>query len=125
MGTQVRTSHFCLSSSYKSIFSLLDNDEGSLKYLEVTKAIRIHGNFFEQTLPNMLLIGVLENQGGNLRLVHLLSLALLVSRVLHSVGMNAKNTMGPSRPIGTAMSFAVGLVASLANIYVGSKAFFA
>ena len=66
-------------------------DNGSL---ELRSAIRVHGNFVEYVPIIALMVAMLEMSGLPATRVHVLMGALLVSRLLHPLGMSAaSNTL--------------------------------
>jgi len=66
-----------------------DNDSAELR-----SAIRAHANFIEYVPIITLMVAMLEMAGASALRVHLLMGALLVSRLLHPLGMYAKpNTL--------------------------------
>src|SRR5260221_11298474 len=66
-----------------------DNDSTQLR-----SAIRVHANFIEYVPIITLMVATLEMAGASALRVHLLMGALLVSRLLHPIGMYAKpNTL--------------------------------
>jgi uncharacterized protein len=66
-----------------------DNDSPQLR-----SAIRAHANFIEYVPIITLMVAMLEMAGASALRVHLLMGALLVSRLLHPIGMYAKpNTL--------------------------------
>ena len=66
-----------------------DNDSAQLR-----SAIRAHANFIEYVPIIALMVATLEMAGASALRVHLLMGALLVSRLLHPIGMYAKpNTL--------------------------------
>jgi uncharacterized membrane protein YecN with MAPEG domain len=66
-----------------------DNDSAQLR-----SAIRAHANFIEYVPIITLMVAMLEMAGASALRVHLLMGALLVSRLLHPLGMYAKpNTL--------------------------------
>ena len=66
-----------------------DNDSAQLR-----SAIRAHANFIEYVPIITLMVAMLEMAGASALRVHLLMAALLVSRLLHPLGMYAKpNTL--------------------------------
>jgi uncharacterized membrane protein YecN with MAPEG domain len=63
-----------------------DNDSAQLR-----SAIRAHANFIEYVPIITLMVAMLEMAGASALRVHLLMGALLVSRLLHPLGMYAKS----------------------------------
>ena len=80
-------------------------------------AVRVHGNFIEYVPFILILLGIIEVQGGAAGLVHGIGIATLIARISHAIGLT--KTIGPSifRTIGVLGTFAVLLFS--AGICVG------
>ncbi len=78
------------------------------------RRIRGHGNFAEYAPLSLILLGLLE-YGGTLPVwaLHLLGLALLVSRVLHGVALSFSQHWKFGRFYGTVIGFLLLLVMGL------------
>ena len=100
--------------------------ESAAKYDQLTKAVRAHGNFIEQVIPNVILVALLELNGEQSpNTIHGLLATLLASRILHSeFGINGPNGLSNGRPLGTFMSYIVTIIASSLHIYTNSKLLF-
>ena len=77
-------------------------------------AIRRHGNWTEHVPFALLLIALLELNGGSSGLLHGLGLTLLVARILHPLGLKADTMKVPLRGIGAVGTLLVTLVAAIA-----------
>jgi len=77
-------------------------------------AIRRHANWTEHVPFALLLIGLLELNGGSPGLLHGLGLALLVARILHPLGLKHDNMRVPLRGIGSIGTLLVTLIAAIA-----------
>ncbi len=77
---------------------------------ELSRRIRVHGNFAEYVPLGLILIGLSENLGAPGMLVHALGLALLLGRVSHAWGLSPVNEMQAFRSVGMVLTFAVLLV---------------
>lgn len=85
-------------------------DQGSPAML---RAMRVQANFVEYVPITLLLIFMLEMQGGSLFVVNLLCLVLLTGRIVHAVGVSQVAEDYRLRVFGMAMTFAsLGLAAS-------------
>ncbi|MCH2454072.1 MAG: MAPEG family protein [Idiomarina sp.] len=84
---------------------------------ELKVAVRVHGNFIEYVPFILILLGIIEVQGGAAGLVHGIGIATLIARISHVIGLT--KTIGPSifRTIGVLGTFAVLLFS--AGICVG------
>ena len=77
-------------------------------------AIRRHANWTEHVPIALLLIALLELNGGSRGLLHGLGLALLVARILHPLGLKADAMKVPLRGIGAFGTLLVTFVAAIA-----------
>jgi len=55
---------------------------------DLTRAMRVHANFAEYTPMGLLLALLVELAGGHWALVHVVGLALLLGRAIHSYGVS-------------------------------------
>ena len=86
------------------------------------RRIRGHANFAEYVPLTLLLIAVLELSHQSLYLIHALGLALLVARVLHGYAFAFTEHFKFGRMVGTALTFAVLLIAALLCVWQGVRA---
>jgi len=77
-------------------------------------AIRRHQNWCEHVPIALLLMALLELNGGSAGLLHGLGAALLVARILHPIGLDATEMRRPLRGIGAFGTLLVTLVAAIA-----------
>jgi uncharacterized membrane protein YecN with MAPEG domain len=77
-------------------------------------AIRRHANWTEHVPFALLLMGLLELNGGSPGLLHGLGIGLLAARVLHPLGLKHDNIRVPLRAIGAFGTLIVTLVAAIA-----------
>jgi uncharacterized membrane protein YecN with MAPEG domain len=77
---------------------------------ELSRRIRVHGNFAEYVPLGLILIGLSESLGAAPLLVHGLGLALLVGRLSHAWGLSPANKMQAFRTVGMVLTFGVLLV---------------
>ncbi len=71
------------------------------------RAMRVHANFAEYTPFALLLLYMLETNGGNEIWLNILCAALLAGRVLHALGLAKANENFRYRVIGMVMTFTV------------------
>ena len=91
---------------------------GTGRNKSVERAMRVHANFAEYVPFALLLIALLElNKSNSLLLVGLCSV-LLVGRLVHAYGVSMENERFAFRVSGMMMTFAVILVAALANLVI-------
>ncbi|MDX1461396.1 MAG: MAPEG family protein [Xanthomonadales bacterium] len=81
--------------------------------LDLIAAMRAQANFIEHAPLALIIIGLLEMNGVSSVAVHALGAGLVISRVLHPLGMGPKAPLPLGRFIGTALVALVTLVASI------------
>lgn len=79
----------------------------------LTRAIRVHGNFMEYVPFALLLIALVELGGAPAVAVHALTATLLLARLLHAWGLTTVAGRSPQRWWGTALTFAIVVVAGV------------
>jgi uncharacterized protein len=84
---------------------------------EMLRATRVHSNFAEYTPITLLLIYLVEIQGGASIFIHALGLLLLFGRILHAYGMSHIQENFVYRASGMIMTFAVIMSSSIFLIY--------
>src|SRR5262245_28762897 len=77
-------------------------------------AIRRHANWTEHVPIALLLIALLELNGGSPTLLHGLGASLLVARILHPLGLKADDMRVPLRGIGALGTLLITLIAAIA-----------
>jgi uncharacterized membrane protein YecN with MAPEG domain len=83
----------------------------------LTVAIRRHANFVEHVPLALLLMALLELNGGSPGLLHVLGTALVLARLMHPFGLDIHVMRRPPRGLGAATTALVILVASAALIW--------
>jgi uncharacterized protein len=81
---------------------------------DLDTAIRRHANWTEHVPFALLLMALLELNGGSPALLHGLGAGLLVARVLHPLGLKPDNMRVPLRGIGAFVTLIVTVVAAIA-----------
>jgi uncharacterized membrane protein YecN with MAPEG domain len=84
---------------------------------DLTVLIRRHANFVEHVPLALLLLALLELNGGARGLLHVLGTALLLARLIHPFGLDVHVMRRPPRGFGAAVTSLVILVASGALIW--------
>jgi uncharacterized membrane protein YecN with MAPEG domain len=85
---------------------------GSNENNEMLRGMRVHSNFAEYTPITLILIFLVEMQGGHPLLIHALGMLLLVGRSLHAYGVSQINEKFVFRVSGMVMTFTSLLAAS-------------
>ena len=78
--------------------------------------IRIHGNAAEYVPLALILMLILELNGGSARWLHVLGIALLVGRVAHVQGLSRSTGTSAGRFVGNILTWSVIMIAAVANI---------
>ena len=84
---------------------------------QLAQAIRAHGNFAEQAPLALLLMMVAEASGAAPTMVHVLGVALVVSRVLNAWGLSQTLGLSMGRQAGAGLGILVYVVLSLLILY--------
>ena len=82
----------------------------------LAKAIRVHGNFSEYVPLAIILLGCYEINGASAMMLHAIGSILVLSRVLHVIGLNRTIGVSQQRVIGMLSTFLVILVLAIENI---------
>ena len=82
----------------------------------MANAMRVHANFAEYVPLALILLLLAEMQGAPSWALHLLGVALLVSRVMHALGMATLRHKSPLRGGGALLTFLVLFLGAAANI---------
>lgn len=82
----------------------------------MANAIRVHANFAEYVPLALILILLAEMQGAPALALHLLGGGLVLSRVMHALGMAAEPHKPPLRGGGALLTFVVLFFGGAANI---------
>ncbi|KAJ3147197.1 hypothetical protein HDU89_005794 [Geranomyces variabilis] len=95
------------------------NRPAVVKLAHLLRSVEARSSFATVTPLYLILLAALELAGAYRPLLHILSLAFLVGNVLQSeYGVFARNGMGPGRPVGTAIQWAVLASGSIMAIYL-------
>ena len=84
---------------------------------QLAQAIRAHGNFTEQAPLALLLMMVAEASGAAPTMVHVLGVALVVSRVLNAWGLSQTLGLSMGRQAGAGLGILVYVALSLLILY--------
>lgn len=82
-------------------------------HTELLLAMRRHANFVEWVPLALILIAVLEMDGVSSRAIHSLGGVLVVSRILHAIGIKSDSMKSIARLLGASGTALVTLVASV------------
>ncbi len=85
---------------------------GDGEHKQLTRAIRVQGNFGEYVPFALLLMWMYETMNGAPLLVHILGILLCLGRVLHAYGVSQRREKLAFRQTGMVMTFLVMLICS-------------
>ncbi len=85
---------------------------------EMNKRIRIHGNAVEYIPIALILLGLLESNGGSAILLHSLGSVLVVARLLHAWGISQSAGTTFGRVTGTLFTWLMILTCAGVNLYM-------
>ena len=78
--------------------------------MEVATAMRRHGNFTENVPMALILMGIVEANGGNGIFLHVIGVALVLARIAHPIGLHHDSIAHPLRAVGALGTFLVMVV---------------
>lgn len=91
---------------------------GHGKERELHRAIRVHGNFSEYVPIALFLLLLLELNGGQMWILHVLGSMLFLGRILHVMGLSKSAGTSMPRFVGGILTFGMMMVAAVLNIMV-------
>jgi len=83
------------------------------------QAIRAHANFIEYVPFTLILLLAAAALRASVWLIAIGCLLLLVHRILHAIGMRAKNAVSPFRRLGALLTYLTMVYASLVCLFYG------
>jgi uncharacterized protein len=90
---------------------------GSNENDEMLRGMRVHSNFAEYVPISLILIFLVEVQGGHQWLIHALGVLLLVGRSLHAYGVSQMNENFVFRVTGMSLTFTTMLTSSCVLLF--------
>ena len=88
--------------------------------VNVTRAVRRHGNLAENAAIFIACIALLEMLGGGRVWVEVLCAAFVAARLLHAFGLSLKNTTNAFRVVGVILTVVVGLTLGVRLVLVAA-----
>ena len=85
--------------------------------MELAERVRVHQNFLEYVPLAVILLGVIELNGGSVIFLHIIGIGLLAARVAHAVGLKHDRMDHPGRAIGAGGTALLTVVAALYAIW--------
>ena len=77
------------------------------------RAIRAHANWAEYVPLALILLGFMEMQRNSAYLLHILSIALILGRLIHAVNISREGENGSIRVLAMTLTFAVLIIAAI------------
>ena len=86
--------------------------------MELAQRVRVHQNFLEYVPMAIILMGVIELNGGNTTFLHVFGVVLIVSRIAHAIGLKHDDMAHPGRAIGAGGTALISVVAALYALWM-------
>ncbi|MGI9222068.1 MAG: MAPEG family protein [Woeseiaceae bacterium] len=93
--------------------------------MELAQRVRVHQNFLEYVPMALILMGVIEVNGGNSTFLHVFGVILIISRYAHAIGLKHDNMAHPGRVIGAGGTALMSLVAAVYALWMVVRPMFA
>jgi uncharacterized membrane protein YecN with MAPEG domain len=84
---------------------------------ELLQAVRAHGNLIEHAPLALILLGLIEMQGAEVWVLHLLGSLFFLFRILHAYGLSISRESTPYRVVGALGSWLLMLAMSFFGIF--------
>ena len=101
----------------KTGISILHGDD-----MDLATVIRRHDNFTENVPLALVLMGIVEANGGNALLLHILGAVLVLARIAHPLGLRHDHPTHPLRAVGTGMTLLVTVILGAVALWQGFTA---
>ncbi len=85
---------------------------GSPVNMQLAQRVRVHQNFLEYVPLALILMAVIEINGGNSTFLHVFGIVLIIARIAHAIGLQHDNMGHPGRVIGAGGTALISLVAA-------------
>ncbi len=86
--------------------------------MDLAERVRVHQNFLEYVPMAIILMGIIELNGGNAMFLHVFGVVLIFSRIAHAIGLKHDNMGHPGRVIGAGGTALISLVAALYALWM-------
>lgn len=86
--------------------------------MDLAQRVRVHQNFLEYVPMAIILMGILELNGGNATFLHVFGVVLIIARIAHAIGLKHDNMGHPGRAIGAGGTALISLVAALYALWM-------
>ena len=98
---------------------------GEPSNMDLAQRVRVHQNFLEYVPMALILMGIIEVNGGNATFLHVFGVVLIISRVAHAIGLKHDNMAHPGRVIGAGGTFLMSFAAAVYAVWMVVKPMFA
>lgn len=89
---------------------------------ELTEKVRRHQNFLEYVPMLLILMGLIEINGGSIMFIHVVGVLLILARIAHATGLRHDSMSSPGRTIGAAGTALLTLVTAGYTIWIAAGA---
>ncbi len=86
--------------------------------MDLAERVRVHQNFLEYVPMAIILMGIIELNGGNATFLHVFGVVLIIARIAHAIGLKHDNMGHPGRAIGAGGTALISLVAALYALWM-------
>ena len=86
--------------------------------MDLAERVRVHQNFLEYVPMAIILMGIIELNGGNATFLHVFGVVLIIARIAHAIGLKHDNMAHPGRAIGAGGTALISLVAALYTLWM-------
>jgi len=86
--------------------------------MDLAERVRVHQNFLEYVPMAIILMGIIELNGGNATFLHVFGVVLIISRIAHAIGLRHDNMGHPGRVIGAGGTALISVVAALYALWM-------
>ena len=91
---------------------------GEPQNMELAERVRAHQNFLEYVPMLIILMGVIELNGGSATFLHVVGGLLIISRIAHAVGLKHDNMAHPGRLVGAGGTALISLVTAIYALWI-------
>ena len=89
--------------------------------MELAERVRVHQNFLEYVPMAVIIMGLIEANGGSSTFLHSMGIVLIIARVAHAIGLKHDNIAHPGRAIGAGGTALMTLVAAVYLLWMVVK----
>lgn len=86
--------------------------------MELAQRVRVHQNFLEYVPMLLILMGIIELNGGSALFLHVAGVVLIISRIAHALGLKHDNMGHPGRAIGAGGTALLTVAAAVYAIWM-------